>query len=219
MRKLVRNAALTAAAAATAIGLTATPALASGPWNTVPGTFTATNANTLFAQDIETGASVTCDTGSATGELFAGPFPHPPDPRVAELDSFSLGDSSTPDGNCVGPGSLTVAIDPIGLPWGFHPQSEDASHVVTGELRDVKAQITDSSGCVAQITGPGGGPGTLEGRYDNNTGQMWVTGGNLEVESINGQPPCDPTIINDGDHIFMDGTFQLSPTASIHHNH
>lgn len=67
-----------------------------------------------------------------------------------------------------------------------------------------------------------GDPGELSAEYDDNSGQLSIPydgGYNLEVTSTNGIPPCDPTFINVGDLFIVDGIFQFSPPASIHHDH
>ncbi|GAA1777030.1 hypothetical protein [Actinomadura chokoriensis] len=220
MRKLTRNVALAAAAAATAIGMTATPALAAN-WNvTNGGSFTASNVGILIAQDLNTGATVTCDTASASGSTTNGSYAT--GANIASVSGISFGDTTTPDGNCVAPGSLTAALDAQNLPWHLNADTEDANHVVSGTLTGIKAQLTDSSGCKANITGPGGGTGTIEGNYDNGDGSLWVTGGDLIVHSfVSGtEQNCDPTLIQPGDEIFLDGVFQINGTApGIHLGH
>lgn len=139
-----------------------------------------TNVNTLYWQDVNTGIAATCDTSNGTGKTIPGDLPDTPPPAVSTIELINFGDTSTYDGNCVTWSALTAAFEPIGLPWPFVAETEGASHVVRGKIKNVKVRVTESSDRAYQITGPGGGPGELSAEYDNNSGRFSILydGGN-----------------------------------------
>ncbi|WUI01101.1 hypothetical protein OHR68_04580 [Spirillospora sp. NBC_00431] len=204
MRKLIRNSLTAAVVTGTAVSLAAAPASAA-TWTVQNGgakTFQKGSTN-LIAEDIETGAVVTCDVVTGNATLDNGVSDNNP---LATVDAiaFHHTDNGT-GGPCNGPGGLLVEIQAGTLPWGLRGVSQSGG-VTTGYLTGVTAHIVGSDGCEADITGPGGGGGTVDGTYDNADGSLNLLSGtsnNLEVTGTNGL--CDPILINVGDHIRLDG--------------
>ncbi|MFI0479229.1 hypothetical protein [Actinomadura sp. 9N215] len=204
MRKLIRTGLTAAVVTGTALSLVATPASAA-TWTVQNGgakTFQKASTN-LIAEDIETGAVVTCNVVNGGATLDNGVSDNNP---LATVDSIAFHHTDNgANGPCNGPGGLLVEIQPGNLPWGLTAVSQTGG-VTTGFLSGVKAHIVGSDGCEADITGPGGAAGTVDGNYDNADGTLNLLSGtsnNLEVTADNGL--CDPLLINIGDHIRLDG--------------
>lgn len=207
MRKLIGHSLTATVVAGAALALTATAASAADWTVQNGGTKTASNTITLLAEDIDTGAAVTCDTSDATANLPNGASNGTP---LGTVTGVTFSDSSNPGGECNGPGGLLITITPTNLPWSLNGVSYSGG-VTTGTLAGVKATLDASDGCHATITGPGGGPGTVDGTYDNATGLLGLTAGtsnNLEVETVNAF--CDPLLINVGDNIRLDGEYLVN---------
>ncbi|MGH3239988.1 MAG: hypothetical protein ACRDNL_06385 [Spirillospora sp.] len=214
MRKLIRNGLAATVVAGTALSLTVTPASAA-TWTVQNGgakTFQNSSLN-LIAEDIETGAVVTCDEVKGGATLDNGVSDNNP---LATVDSIEFHHSDNGVGGpCNGPGGLLVEITAGTLPWGLYALSQSGG-VTTGYLDGVTAHITGSDGCEADITGPGGGAGKVDGTYDNADGTLNLLSGasnNLEVTATNGL--CDPILINVGDHIKLDGEVVVSDPKPI----
>lgn len=207
MRKLLRNGLTAAAIAATAVTLTSTSASAAQWTVTNGGTKTAASTITLLAEDIDTGAAMTCDTSTANANLPNGVSNGTP---LGTITGVTFTDTSNPGGECNGPGGLLITITPVGLPWTLNGVSY-AGGVTTGTLKGVSATLDASDGCHATISGPGTSTGTVDGKYTNSSGKLNLLAGasnNLEVKTVNAS--CDPLLINVGDHIRLDGEYLVA---------
>ncbi|MFI0404611.1 hypothetical protein [Actinomadura sp. 3N508] len=215
MRKLIRTYLAAAAVAAAGVGLTAAPAHADATWTVVNGgSITASNTGNVIAENLTTGAVVTCtdSTANATVPNKAGGA-NP----LGSVTGVTFATPANPDGWCDGPGGLFVHLIPENLPWTLEGTTYTAPETI-GRLTGVKARLEADDGCVATITGPGGGTGTVDGKYNNSTANLTVLGGtsnNLEVATVNAF--CDPLLINPGDKVKLDGTYHVnqSPAPQI----
>ncbi|GAA2598273.1 hypothetical protein SMC26_04710 [Actinomadura fulvescens] len=183
---------------AAAFGLTATAASAANVAAPIVG------RGSLVLQDDTTGAAVSCATSEFEGETPSYP---PPPGLLFRITEWTLSDSSTPDGRCVG----TFDVGP-GNPGPFEVHFYSPP-VATGQVRHVTGSLHGSDGCDATFTGPGGTPGTITGNYNDTTSEFQISGGDLVVTSAN--PYCDPTLIRVGDQIELDGAHVISPKIVI----
>jgi hypothetical protein len=204
MRKLIRNGLTATVVAGTALALTANAASAAQWTVQNGGSKTATNTITLLAEDVSTGAAMTCDTSTASASLPNGTSNGTP---LGTVTGVTFTDSSNPGGECNGPGGLLITITPTGLPWNLNGTSYSGG-VTTGALTGVSATLDASDGCHATVGGAGGASGQVDGSYDNATGLLGLSDGtanNLEVLTVNAS--CDPLLINEGDSIRLDGQY------------
>lgn len=207
MRKLIRNALVAGAVAAATVGLTGTPALADhGNWDVEPeGPVTAASYNTVLKNKVgNTTYVLTCDEAlvddaEVFDDLHGGTLPELN--YVADIFSTTWND-------CVGPLNINFEVTHDDT-WKLYALSEDNNHIVSGELRNVTAHISDGFLCDATIEG------TVHGTYDNN-GTLTINeplGGDLVVTSAS----C-LGILNTGDRPSFEGDFEIDPVIQVH-NH
>ncbi|MCP2334825.1 hypothetical protein [Actinomadura rupiterrae] len=220
MRKLTRNTIIGGAVAAAAIGFTSIPASAvtgvdiSAPGASSPSNaITGVNAGNVTAKDNSTGAAITCSKGTASGTSKIGT--NLPLAGVATVSSLALSSPANPSGWCSGPVGITVQVTASNFPWTMNVTGVTASGVTPGQLTGIKASIVGSDNCHATVAGPGGAGGTISGNYNNSTHNL-TTGGvgstsNLTVQTVDAN--CDPTLINAGDSISLNGAFTITPSA------
>lgn len=221
MRKLTRNSIIGGAVAVAALGLTTAPAQAvtgvdiSAPGAVAPSNpITGTNTANVTAKDNSTGAAITCSKGTAAGTSKIGT--NLPLAGVATVSSLSLSSPANPSGWCSGPAGITVQVTTSGFPYTMNVTGvTNASGVTPGTLTGITASILGSDNCHATVSGPGGAGGTISGSYSNVTHAL-STGGtgstsNLTVQTADAN--CDPTLINVGDSISLNGSFLVTPSA------
>lgn len=200
MRKTTAAGLVTATAAAALIGLNVSPASAAGTFTVSPGgTATGTATNSKLT-DLTTGTVLTCTKVTATVVLPSGSG-H----AGAGLGSIT----ATSFTGCTGPLGLSFGVTPVGLPWSLNADSYSGG-VTTGSISGVKAHLS-GTGCSADVTGPGGGTGTVPGTYTNSSGVLAVAGGNLTPASVSG---CFGLIAN-GDATSFTANFAVSPAQTI----
>ncbi|MFC5185227.1 hypothetical protein [Actinomadura harenae] len=219
MRKLTRNTIIGGAVAVAALGLTSIPASAVtgvdisatgavAPSNPISGV----NSGNVTAKDNSTGAAITCSKGTAAGTSQIGV--NLPLAGVATVSSLALSSPANPSGWCSGPAGITVQVTTSGFPYTMNVTGvTNASGVTPGTLTGIKASIVGSDNCHATVSGPGGAGGTISGSY-SNTSHALTTGGtgstsNLTVQTVDAN--CDPTLINAGDSISLNGSFTVTP--------
>lgn len=215
MKQSVRRSVAGVGAAISVIALTAAPAHATGQSLATSHPITLTNAGTITVHDTATDIPIHCPFSTGTGTVQIGtPQPNP----VLQIGSVTLGSQGFPP-TCADPWN-TVQVTATGLPWSFSVTgSTDSVGYTPGALSGVKLTIVeDYYSCHATITGPGGGGGTITGRFDNYAGTMNVGGGtgstsNLTVATADRN--CDPGLINVGDPISLIGSYKISPTLVI----
>ncbi|MFI0350861.1 hypothetical protein [Actinomadura sp. 9N407] len=179
-------------------------------WTVSPGgNVTAANApfTKVIAKDPLRGTQAACSTASGAGTAVSGTVGS--GTGVVSVTSLSAS-------NCIGPANAAVNITMNNLPWSMDAVSYDAATgVTTGSVTGIKATYSNpTDGCVATVTGPGGGGGSVNGTYTNSTGRL-VAGGasTLEVATVNAS--CSPAQIQVGDPITLTGTLVVSPKQTI----
>jgi hypothetical protein len=196
MRKLLRNALVTGAAAATTVGLAITPAHAThNKWDVNPeGPFSASSTD---SQLTNRGATLRCVDVTADGDAFDAPDVHGVPDTVAEI-------TSTVWTTCTGPFGIVFTVTQKGT-WLLKADSQPGGlgTTVNGRITNIVANISGPL-CTAQITG------TALGSYDNN-GTLTIneTGsGNLTV-----QPGASCLgILQAGDHPTFKANFIVDPS-------
>jgi hypothetical protein len=201
MRKIAATALLTAAAAATAIGFSASPALAAGSWTVGPETsgpvdFTADSTTSLVLTDNNTGTQLTCTSSSGTGDAQYGSGQD--SDGIANVDSLDFT-------SCSGPGGITFTVGTSGFPWSLNAESYDgASGVTTGTITDVVASLSGPL-CSADVAG------SVPMTYSND-GTLSPTGGNgLTITNVSG---C-LGLIKSGDTAGFTGSYAVDPPVTI----
>lgn len=181
------------------------------------GRTSAVNYGILLFQDLNSGATVTCDSSEMiarfrTGTDLSGT-------GLMQITYGTVGDVTTPDGNCVGPGSTTVHISPRGLPWKMNATSYDVqTGTITGTLTSsdtegVGAIVKVSDGCEIGLGGPGTAKGEVQVTYSNSTGVLSFADTNLVLKSFVG--PCHTTMLQAGDQVFISADYEVTPRQTI----
>ncbi|MFA1540115.1 hypothetical protein [Actinomadura monticuli] len=172
--------------------MTATTALTAVPAFADP--LTAANTQPVKMLDMATGASVTCNSSTATGTSSGG---NPP--FVMTGVTFS---------GCNSIGGLAVAVQPGNLPWVFS-QIASSGGVIWGQLTGFKLQFMIAGlGCTVTVTGPGGGPGSIPGTFTSSSSVLDLgSSTNLVIVSTFG--PCAGLFIT-GDIISLRAQYHVS---------
>lgn len=201
MRKLAATAFLTAAAAAAAIGLSSSPALADDTWTVGPETsgsvdFTADSTTSLVLTDNITHTQLTCASSSGTGDAVYGSGQSGDD--IANVDSLSF------SGNCTGPAGITFTVATSGFPWALNAESYDGVDTTTGNISGVAAHLSGPL-CSADVSG-------AEPATYSNDGTLTATGGaGLTISNVSG---C-LGLIKNGDTAGFTGTYTVDPAVTI----
>ncbi|MET7858068.1 hypothetical protein ABZS81_12720 [Streptomyces sp. NPDC005318] len=189
--------AMAIAATAAATGLAIAPAHAAG-WNVTGNTnadghYNATASPTTLT-DTNTGATLTCSSATATGQL----------PNGAASGSPLATITSTTWNSCSGPLGITFTVQQNGI-WNINAAPPlNASGGVDGTIDNVSAHITGSL-CSADVTG--GVPAT----YDNN-GHLVVHPTNPPSLTISNVSGC-LGLLNNGDTVAFDATYNVAPST------
>ncbi|RFU43219.1 hypothetical protein DZF91_02330 [Actinomadura logoneensis] len=227
MRKLTRNTIIGGSVAVAALGLTALPAAAAPTSVTITAAgssgssvaISGINSGNVTAKDTSTGAAITCTKGTASGTSKLGTGL--PLTAVASVTSVSLSSPANAGGWCSGPAGLTIQVTAnTSTPWTLDVTGVTSGGVTAGKLNGVKASIVGSDNCHATVTANGvvNGPGgSVTGSYNNSTHAL-TTGGtgttsNLKVATVDAN--CDPTLINAGDSVSLNGTFVITPALVV----
>jgi hypothetical protein len=202
MRKLAASGIFAAAAAATAFALSAPPAFATS-WHV-------SNGGSISAQDPDgtelTAGSQTlvCDDPSDGTGTVLNADPANPTP-IGTIDTLNFSGCHI--------GIFNFEVDTTGnQPWNLNAVSYNSTtHVTTGTITGVTAALSGPL-CTADVTGPGGAPGSVDATYDNDTGVLSVAGGgNLVLRNVSG---CGGLITNDQAAGFH-GDYSVSPVVQI----
>lgn len=172
--KKVASVAFTGAAAAAAVGITATPAAAShGHWVISPGgAYSAFNTTVATLQ--ANGVTLTCAAGaaSASGSLSGTSQTA----HVAQLGTIARADFGL-GGGCTGFGVPTNAqLNQSATLWATGPT---VGGITQGEVRDIDATVRiPLLGCVFTVSG------TLPGYYSNASSKLVVNPGSSPVSGL-----------------------------------
>ena len=199
------------AAVVLAIGLAATPSLATTAktWTVKPGgSFSASSGKVTFT-DTATRMPLICSSSSISGKLKSGGGL--PSSHIASITAFSFS-------SCVGRASfdytLTTGED---FPYHLNADSYDAtSGETTATVTGVVAALSGNF-CDAAIWGTTNStPGTVKGNYTNSTHKLRIvtSGSTLHVYHVN--PNCAEFVgWNSGDHVTISGTYTITPKQAI----
>lgn len=209
--RLVR-AVLVGGGAAAALILGMSSASAAGTWSVSVGSATGTvafqgatvgdhtptNPDILF-NDVTTGLSLSCDSGTADGSTTVGT-------GLSGTDIAQISGPSTTWNNCVGP--LGIELDPSGNgTWNLQADSYDsATGVTTGRITDVSAHVQspDQTSCVFDVTG------SVNATFTNSNQQLAINpDATLNISNVTG---CFG-LINEGDQASFQAIYGVSSSA------
>lgn len=183
---------VTAAAAASAVGLAVAPASAA-TWTVSPAntSITATQSgNTVMSSG---SAKITCTGGSITGSTSNG--------ANAVLATIGSGSESGCKDSVVG-ASWTITLS-----GGTLTGSSYSNGVTTGTISGVTAKASSS---VCSFTASG----SLNGTYTNSSGTLSITGGSLTLSNVSGFG-CGLGGIKSGSTGSVTGNYTVSPGVTI----
>lgn len=213
MRKHLTKVLLIGGAAATAITLGASAAVAA-TWSISPaGSFKGTlnSGTTTKLTDNSTGAALSCTKSTSTGSVPKAGHGLSGN-GIATISKTTFGTSTT---KCTGPAGSTFTAVSLNTPWKLNAVSYKASvdggqttGTITASGTGVGAKISGTvlgSACTATVGGTTSKPAVAHGLYDNGSHLLAITGvTNLVVLSSN----C--LEVNKGDSV----TFITSPAST-----
>ncbi|WP_329236240.1 hypothetical protein OG417_31500 [Actinoallomurus sp. NBC_01490] len=200
MRKIATTALLTAAAAATAISLSSSPALADSTWTIGPEAsgpvdFAADSTTNLVLTDNNTGTKLTCTSSSGSGDAQYGSGQSGTD--LANVESLDFA-------SCSGPAGITFTVQTTGFPWALNADSYDGAGTTTGSISGVVAHLSGPL-CSADVAG------SVPMTYSND-GTLSATGGaGLTITNVSG---C-LGLINNNDTSGFVGSYAVDPAVTI----
>lgn len=172
MKKLLGGIALAGGAAAMAVVLSATPAMAATTWtvtgggNWTAGTGTASGNNTVLS-DTTHPNTITCKpSGSTPASQAAGTLPNGTglSSPLGTVTSLSFNNCST----VINGITIAATVTNSGFPWNINADSY-SNGVTTGHISGVNSTVKISTflgGCTINVTGDG------TGKYTNSTGVL-----------------------------------------------
>jgi hypothetical protein len=207
MRKRLTAVLLTSGAAALALALGATTAMAvNATWTVKPGgSFSFSGSGQV--KDATTGTVAKCTSIKLAGTLKSG----------SGLSGASIGTISSASftGCTIGAIAVTVTIGSGSLPWEMNALSFNAtSGVTTGSIEDIDLHAS-TTGCSATLDGTAAGAnnGLTKITYTNSTGKIKLLGGggNLHSWAVVG---CFG-LVNNGDVQKASGSGTVTPKQTI----
>jgi hypothetical protein len=205
MRKHLTAVLLSSGAAALALGIGATAAMATTAttWTLTPGGVVSGSAGVTKLLDTTTHQTLTCKSSATKATLKHGSGQTNP---IGSITSVTFS-------SCTGPGGLAFTVATSAsttTPW--HLTGNTFSGGVThGKITGIKASLS-GSGCSATVAGTTAtSTGTVTGTYTNSTGILKVSGGNLHVWNVSG---C-LGLINSGDGTTFTGSYAITPKQTI----
>jgi hypothetical protein len=211
IRNRVGRVMFVASAAALAIGLGATSALAqrATTWTIKPGgAYTAKSGKTILT-DTKTGAVLTCTSSTAAGTLKSGSKKTNPVGTVTK-STFS---------KCTGPAGLTFTVKASATtskPWKLNATSY-SSGTTKGNISGIHAVLTGTnSACKATVDGTGASKdnGKVAVQHKNSAANKLVvekSGATLKTFNVSN---CLGAI-NSGDSVTFTATFTLNKNQKI----
>lgn len=203
MRRRVASILATGAAAALALGLSATSASAqqeewvvdpAGPYEAASGETTLTNTSN--------GVQLICASSEASGELAASATGSPA--QVGTVDAISFT-------SCSGPLGITFDVQPANLPWSINGISETGG-VTQGYIGGITANLVGPS-CSATVEG------AADGTFTNSTdvlalGPDDATPEELVVTSVDPNSNCFG-LISEGNVVTYEADYAVTPGQDI----
>jgi len=196
-------------ALATAVGLSAAPALAAGKtWTISPGGAISGKAKSATVADTTTGNSLTCKSSTLKGKLKAG----------KKLSGTAAGSiSGFAISGCTAEGQ-TVTVTPGKLPWKLNLVSYNkTTGVTTASLTGIHIKLSvPSLGCSATVDGTKATAdnGMIAVTYTNKTGVLktQTKGGNLKLYGVTSG--C-LGVINTGDKVTFSASYTITKKQKI----
>jgi hypothetical protein len=196
------------AATVLAIGLAATPSLATTAttWTVKPGGSFSGSSGTVTITDTANGAEITCSSSSISGKLKSGSGLA--GAKIASIAAWSFGPC-----NIGGTYFYTVENDPAALPYYLNAESYDAaSGETTATVTGIMADMV-GSGCSLDIDGTTfPNPGQVKAVYTNSTHKLVTSGGTLHFWNVS--DGC-LGLYKTGDHITISATYTITPAQTI----
>jgi hypothetical protein len=208
MRKLVTGTLFATAAAAAAIGLTASSASAltftvSGSSATGDLTAISEGSTTLVVHHSSGNVTLTCSSSDGTGNVPNGTGNGQP---LGHINSLNFN-------NCLLGGIIPFTVTTTNFPWNLNGDSF-ANDVTTGTITKVHANVAGTN-CSLKVdgTGPDTNDGSVGATYDNGTAVLGVTPGtgNLHVWDVVG---CN-SLVSSGDPANFSGDFDVDPPITV----
>jgi len=205
MRKHLTAVLLSSGAAALALGIGATAAMATtaATWTLTPGGAVNGAAGVTKLLDTTTHQTLTCKSSATKATLKHGSGQTNP---IGSITSVTFS-------SCTGPGGLAFTVATSAsttTPW--HLTGNTFSGGVThGKITGIKASLS-GSGCSATVAGTTAtSTGTVTGTYTNSSGILKGSGGNLHIFGVNG---CFGLIAN-GDASTFSASYTITPKQTI----
>jgi hypothetical protein len=204
MHKRLAKVILTGSAAALAVSLSATAAMATSAktWTVSPGGATSASGKGQV-KDSSTGTVAKCTSIQMSATLKSG----------SGLKGTGIG--TIKSGSFTGCTIATIAVTVVAqnLPWKLNATSYNASTgVTTGTITGIRLQAT-APGCSATLEGTTATNGKVKVTYKNSTATLTLvgSGGNLTSENVSG---CFG-LVNNGDPQKASGSLKVSPKQKI----
>jgi hypothetical protein len=204
MRKRLTTVLLASGAAALALGLGATTAMASSvasTWTVKPGGSVSASGSGQV-KDANTGTVAKCTSIKLSSTLKKG----------GGLSGKGIGTITKGSFTGCTIATITVTVKVQGLPWKLNASSFK-NGVTMGTVSGIDLKAT-APGCAATLDGTkaGANNGTTKISYSNSTGQLKLLGsGNLHSWAVSG---CFG-LVNNGDTQKASGTEKVSPKQTI----
>ncbi len=208
MRTRISAIIVTGAAAALAIGLSATSSSATTAktWTITPGGASTAKSGKITLTDTTTGNAGTCKSSRLSGTVKSGSW----------LSGNGIGSvTSGAFRTCTGPERVAFTVTPRDLPWQLNFTSYDPSTgVTTGTISHIKVVVSGHP-CSAVVNGASGtgSDGVVTATYTNSTAKLKIlpTGGNLHFWDVSG---CSG-LLNSGDPATFSGAYTITPRQVI----
>jgi hypothetical protein len=212
MRKHLTKVLLSGGAAAVALGIGATTAMAvtATTWTITPGGAVTGKAGTTTLKDTKTGTVLKCTSSNTVASLKSGSGQANPIGQITSVTFTGPG----PNGECQGPGGLffkaTTSASTTN-PWNLNANSFSAG-VTKGSITGITASLS-GNGCSATVAGTTATTtGKVTGTYTNSTHILKVSGGNLHIFNVSAG--CLGLIAN-GDPSKFVGKYNITPAQTI----
>jgi hypothetical protein len=200
-----------AAAAAMAIGLSTTTALATSAatWTIKPGGVYTAKSGTTTLTDKNTGAVLTCTSSTAAGKLKSGSGLKNPLGTVTK-STFS---------NCTGPAGLKFTVKAsatVSKPWHLNGTSYK-SGTATGTISGIHAVLTGTNNtCKATVDGTGAtrNNGAVAIKHSNSAANKLLITKGINLHTYNVNAGCLGAI-NSGDSVTYKGTYTVNKSQKI----
>lgn len=210
-RSKVASVAFTGAAAAATVGFATQPAAAApaSTWHITPGgAFTATNSGTPVLVDTTTGASLTCTTAGAAGNL-SGDGRTGASVQLGTINTATFGTSANPC-SLLGINFTAKLNNATTLSGSSYANGVTKGHIGNGTTSNINATVTGLNvSCHAVIVGS-----KLPGSFINSTNTLNINPGHaatLTVKSVSG---CLGAM-NPGDKAYFAAKYKPNPAQTI----